>query len=160
MSSGWRGGSPRSTEYHRLFRSCNRAFNVERSQRLDHWCGRCDKCCFIDLILAPFVPAAELSAVFDGREPLADPSLAGRFRALLDISDTAKPFECVGDVGECRAALFLATARPDRRSSALLAVLADEVDRSGDVRPSPDPMFQPIGEHHIPDGFAPEDLLV
>ena len=23
--------------------------------RLDHWCGQCDKCCFIDLILAPFM---------------------------------------------------------------------------------------------------------
>ena len=60
------------TEYHGTFRSCNRAFHLDESKRLDHWCGRCDKCCFIDLILAPFLPAAELSAIFGGQEPLAD----------------------------------------------------------------------------------------
>ena len=48
------------TQYHDTFRSCNRAFHIDKSLRLDHWCGRCDKCCFIDLILAPFVPAADL----------------------------------------------------------------------------------------------------
>ena len=62
------------TAYHATFRSCNRAFHIDRSLRLDHWCGRCDKCCFIDLILAPFLPAAELGAIFAGREPLADPA--------------------------------------------------------------------------------------
>src|SRR5690242_18810876 len=34
------------TQYHRTFRSCNRAFHLDESLRLDHWCGRCDKCCF------------------------------------------------------------------------------------------------------------------
>ena len=43
------------TPYHRVFRSCNRAFHLDRAQRLDHWCGVCDKCCFIDLILSPFL---------------------------------------------------------------------------------------------------------
>ena len=42
-------------EYHRVFRSCNRAFHQDRTARLGRWCGRCDKCCFIDLILAPFM---------------------------------------------------------------------------------------------------------
>ena len=99
------------TQYHGTFRSCNRAFHIDPSRRLDHWCGRCDKCCFIDLILAPFLPAAELAAIFGGAEPLADPPLAGRFQALLGTSAAAKPFECVGDIGECRAAAVLAAAR-------------------------------------------------
>ena len=59
------------TQYHDTFRSCNRAFHIDKSLRLDHWCGRCDKCCFIDLILAPFVPAADLERIFGGHEPLA-----------------------------------------------------------------------------------------
>ena len=46
----------RLPQYHRHFRSCNRAFHIDRAKRLDHWCGHCDKCCFIDLILAPFLP--------------------------------------------------------------------------------------------------------
>jgi hypothetical protein len=47
-------------QYHSSFRSCNRAFYTDPARRLDHWCGQCDKCCFIDLILAPFIPAAEM----------------------------------------------------------------------------------------------------
>ena len=76
-SSGW----PALRHAHRLttpwFRSCNRAFHIDPAQRLDHWCGRCDKCCFIDLILAPFMDRAELVAVFGGREPLEDPRQRG-----------------------------------------------------------------------------------
>ena len=65
----------RMQQYHGTFRSCNRAFHIDQAKRLDHWCGQCDKCCFIDLILAPFLPAAELGAIFGGREPLAESCL-------------------------------------------------------------------------------------
>ena len=75
---------------------------------LDQWCGTCDKCCFIDLVLAPFLAADALSAVFGGREPLRDAALTDRFRALVGSGPEAKPFECVGDVDECRAAVQLA----------------------------------------------------
>jgi hypothetical protein len=79
------------TAYHRAFRSCNRAFQLERERRLDHWCGTCDKCCFIDLILSPYLSAAELVAIFDGREPFEDPALADRFRSLLDLGVRPSP---------------------------------------------------------------------
>jgi len=93
------------TQYHGSFRSCNKAFYAERSRRLAHWCGQCDKCCFIDLILAPFLPAETLRRIFAvAGEPLADPGLAAKFRSLLGAG--AKPFECVGEVAECRAAFF------------------------------------------------------
>jgi len=147
----------RLTPYHGTFRSCNRAFHISQAQRLDHWCGQCDKCCFIDLILAPFLPAAELGAIFGGREPLADPSLAGRFRALLGDADLSKPFECVGEVNECRAALLLADARGDRAGFPLLHELAAEV-RALPGRPSTEGLLQPVGEHFIPVPYA-EDLL-
>ena len=70
-------------EYHLAFRSCNRAFTIDPAARLDRWCGRCDKCVFIDLILAPYVEVERLRAVFDGAEPLEDPTLLARFRGLL-----------------------------------------------------------------------------
>ena len=67
--------------YHDSFRSCNKAFYTERARRLDHWCGQCDKCCFIDLILAPFLPAEALRRIFAVTgEPLDDPGLAAKFR--------------------------------------------------------------------------------
>jgi UDP-N-acetyl-alpha-D-muramoyl-L-alanyl-L-glutamate epimerase len=153
----------RLTGYHGTFRSCNRAFHIDKARRLDHWCGRCDKCCFIDLILAPFLSPAELGNIFAGAEPLTDPdpadSLADRFRALLGTLPDSKPFECVGDVGECRAAALLAAERPDRADAKLLQVLAAEVAGLADV-PTAAELLRPMGEHFIPDAYATEDLLV
>jgi len=158
------------TQYHDTFRSCNRAFHIAKAARLDHWCGHCDKCCFIDLILAPFLPAADLERIFAGgdlppapgsREPLADPAQADRFRALLGTSADAKPFECVGEVNECRAAALLAARRADRADCKLLQELAAEVAALPGA-PSPAAsaaMLRPVGAHFIPPAFATEDLL-
>jgi hypothetical protein len=150
------------TPYHRVFRSCNRAFQLDRARRLDQWCGTCDKCCFIDLILAPFLSRAELDTIFDGREPLADPALTDRFRSLLDLGDDPKPFECVGDVDECRVAALLAAARPDRRDGALVQALAVETRALGLEDPSAlaEALLRPLGPHRIPPRHAPSDLLV
>jgi hypothetical protein len=151
------------TQYHDTFRSCNHAFHLDKALRLDHWCGRCDKCCFIDLILAPFLPASDLSRIFGGREPLTDPdpadSLADKFRALLGTLPDSKPFECVGEIGECRAAALLAARRPDRAGPGLLQRLAAEVAGMPDL-PSAGELLRPVGDHFIPDSYAPEDLLV
>ena len=145
--------------YHRVFRSCNRAFRLDRAQRLDHWCGVCDKCCFIDLILSPFLGAGVLRDVFDGREPLDQPALAEQFRALLGTSPAAKPFECVGEVGECRTALLLAAERPDRSDSAQIRALAAEVRAAGGGPAGVDHL-RPMGEHCVPDEYSAEDQLV
>lgn len=146
--------------FHGAFRSCNRAFHIERATRLDHWCGTCDKCCFVDLILSPFISQSELSEVFDGREPLDEPSLEGRFRALLGSGTEAKPFECVGEEGECRAAVRLAAVRPDRAGTKLLQTLAAELG-CGSVGGAsvPAELLRPIGDHFIPDDYLPDDYL-
>ena len=141
-------------QYHGSFRSCNKAFYTERARRLDHWCGQCDKCCFIDLILAPFLPAEALRRIFAVTgEPLDDPGLAAKFRSLLGAG--AKPFECVGEVSECRAAVLLAARRADRSGAALLQELAAEVARWPDA-PSDadaDAMLRPVGANFIPAGY-------
>ena len=117
--------------YHRVFRSCNRAFYTDPSQRLDHWCGRCEKCCFIDLVLAPFLGADELARIFDGHEPLATPSLEPTFRSLLGLGREPRPFECVGDADECRVAAVLAAERRDRAGCTMLQALADDAQDGG-----------------------------
>jgi hypothetical protein len=153
----------RLTQYHGTFRSCNRAFHIDPARRLDHWCGRCDKCCFIDLILAPFLAPADLDRIFGGREPLADPDphgeLAGRFRTLLGTSPASKPFECVGEVSECRAAATAAAARPDRAGGKLLQALAGELAGLPELTPAAD-LLRPLSAHFIPDAYAADDLLV
>ncbi|WP_324278038.1 hypothetical protein [Blastococcus brunescens] len=145
------------TEYHPVFRSCNRAFHVDPSLRASAWCGECDKCTFIDLILAPFVPADQLRAVFGGREPLDRLEMLPKFRGLLGDTAATKPFECVGDVGECRIALELTAARPDRAGNPVLAQLRAEQPAA----PAPaDRYFAPMGEHFIEAPYAADDLLV
>jgi UDP-N-acetyl-alpha-D-muramoyl-L-alanyl-L-glutamate epimerase len=150
----------RLDQYHLSFQSCNRGFHIDPAQRLDHWCGHCDKCCFIDLILAPFLAAATLREVFAGREPLDDLALLPRFEDLVGTSGDAKPWECVGDVDECRAAVALATARPDRAASPVLGALAA---RLGPDLPPPaaaERLLRPRGRHFVPDAYATDDLLV
>jgi hypothetical protein len=141
-------------QYHGSFRSCNKAFYSDRARRFDHWCGQCDKCCFIDLILAPFLPAEALRRIFAVTgEPLDDPALAGKFRALLGAG--AKPFECVGEVNECRAAVLLAARRPDRAGRNLLQELAVEVTEWPDAPSATDAaaMLSPVAKNFIPAGY-------
>ena len=148
------------TEYHATFRSCNKAFIIDPARRLDHWCGVCDKCAFIDLILAPFMSPAQLRAVFaaggGGGEPLDNPDLAPKFRALLGSG--TKPFECVGEVNECRAAVVLAARRPDRAGHALLAELAAEIDGRPDApaQAEIEAMRRPVGASFVPSALAAE----
>jgi len=142
------------TRYHDSFRSCNKAFYTERSRRFAYWCGQCDKCCFIDLILAPFLPAETLRRIFAvAGEPLDDPGLAAKFRSLLGAG--AKPFECVGEVTECRAAVLLAARRGDRTDSGLLQELAAEVASWPDAPSQAEiaAMLEPVGRNFIPDRY-------
>lgn len=146
-------------QYQSTFHSCNRAFYADPARRLDHWCGTCAKCCFIDLILAPFLPAGELRAIFGGHEPL-EGAAADQFRALLGTAAAdSKPFECVGETGECRAALRLAAQRPDRAHATLLHQLAGELPAESEELTVSE-LLSPIGEHFIPDAYAADDLLV
>jgi hypothetical protein len=148
----------RLPRFHPVFRSCNGAFRIDPARRAAGWCGRCDKCCFINLILAPFVPAEGLRAIFGGHEPLDDPALAGRFGALLGRTGATKPFECVGDVDECTAAALWAADRSDRAGSALLQALAAPLRADG-AAVDPAALLAPSGVHFIPDVYAPQDLL-
>ncbi len=132
--------------YHSVVHSCNRAFPMDPAERLDHWCGRCDKCCFIDLVLSPFMSRPALARIFGGAEPLDNPDLLGRFRALLGLGDAYKPFECVGDTGECRAAATLAAGRADRAGNPVLATLLAELPGPAGT----EGFFRPVGDHAVP----------
>ncbi|HEY0933577.1 MAG TPA: hypothetical protein VGD91_07535, partial [Trebonia sp.] len=149
------------TQYHGTFRSCNRAFPLDPGKRLGHWCGECDKCCFIDLILAPFMSAEQLRAVFaadgGGSEPLGKPELKPKFETLLGSG--TKPFECVGEVSECRAAVVLAASRPDRGDTALLQELAAEVTvrPDGPAGAEIEAMRHPVGTSFVPARYSFEE---
>jgi UDP-N-acetyl-alpha-D-muramoyl-L-alanyl-L-glutamate epimerase len=112
-------------EYHHVFRSCNRAFAQARERRLDTWCGECDKCLFINLMLAPFLSRAALVDIFQ-HEPLSDELLSSQLRVLVGVGVAFKPFECVGDPDESAAALERVSQLDEWHDESRLAGIASE----------------------------------
>ena len=94
-----------------VFTSCNRAFHLDASRRRN-WCGECPKCTFVFLMLSPFVPKTQMDSIF-GKDLFVDAALRPLFLDLLAIGAGPKPFECVGEPSECRAAYTLLQAHPD-----------------------------------------------
>ena len=92
------------TAYHHVFRSCNRAFTQRVDERASNWCGECDKCLFIALVLAPFLSRNSLREIL-ASEPLASDDRRGQLEILVGLGDERKPFECVGDPAESAVAL-------------------------------------------------------
>ncbi len=132
-------------DYLTTFRSCNRAFAQDVNRRAAHWCGECDKCVFIALVLAPFVPRTQLGAAL-GVEPTSDPARFEQLRTLVGLGDERKPFECVGDPGECSVALRALADDPAWRDVDNVRQLASLV--STDV--SLPELLQPLGESRVP----------
>ncbi len=113
----------RLPQYHQVFRSCNRAFTQDPATRAASWCGECDKCLFIDLVLAPFVDRAALRAML-GVEPLSDPRRLASLADLVGLGEHHKPFECVGDPDESATALAATAHLATWRDVPALATLA------------------------------------
>ena len=132
-------------EFHHVFRSCNRAFTQSSARRAANWCGTCDKCLFIDLILAPFMSRDALRAVFGG-EPLADPALAEQLAALVGIGLDHKPFECVGDPDESAVALERVSGLAEWSDVAHLAKLAQRASPDRDF----DELLRAQGPSRVP----------
>lgn len=112
-------------QYHSVFTSCNRVFQLDPDQRLGSWCCDCDKCRFVFLILAPFMTPEQLTAVF-GKDMLDDPSQYDGF-ALLTATGGEKPFECVGEVEECLAAVQILSTHALWHDHAIVRRLSEEV---------------------------------
>jgi len=140
----------RRTHYDDVFSSCNRNFRIRGARPSDRWCGQCPKCHFVFLALAPFVAKPRLLAIF-GRNLLDDAALAPGFDALLEYRGH-KPFECVGEGRESRAAMHALTQRPEWAEDALIARFAAEIapllDR-GELDLAP--LLQASSEHFLPE---------
>ncbi|HEU4813134.1 MAG TPA: UDP-N-acetyl-alpha-D-muramoyl-L-alanyl-L-glutamate epimerase [Xanthomonadaceae bacterium] len=139
----------RSSRYDAHFSSCNRNFHILGERPVNRWCGVCPKCHFVFLALAPFMSKPRLVAIF-GRNLLDDPAQAGGYDALLEFQDH-KPFECVGEGRESRAALAALATRPEWREDALVERFVRE------ILPTLDPGALAIapqmsleGEHRVP----------
>jgi hypothetical protein len=90
-------------EYFGAFTSCNANFRLRPTAPPERWCGRCPKCIFAWLVLAPYLGSEDVGRVFGG--DFLDGEHAGAMLERLVGMTGHKPFECVGTAQECRAAL-------------------------------------------------------
>lgn len=133
------------TKFHHVFRSCNRAFTQRSDHRAANWCAQCDKCLFIDLILAPFLSRTTLRDIFHA-EPLSDPARQSQLRTLVGVGLDYKPFECVGDPDESAVALARVCEMPEWRDVAHL----DELSRLTRTERDFDELLSPQGPSRVP----------
>ena len=142
----------RSQHYDAHFSSCNRNFHILGERPVSRWCGVCPKCHFVFLALAPFMSKPRLMGIF-GRNLLDDPEQQAGYDALLEYRDH-KPFECVGEARESRAALAALAARPEWREDALVKRFAEEIAPQLDqAELAIEPLLVPEGPHRIPDAL-------
>jgi hypothetical protein len=136
----------RLAEFHPVFSSCNRNFHLDGPRVNGRWCRACPKCRFAALGLALFLSPGEVAAI-QGGNLLDDPEQEEGFRELCGLGRD-KPFECVGEVGESRAALKALGQRPTWRDHAVVRALRPELERV-DV-PEMGDLLRPSSRHFIP----------
>ena len=139
----------KTDRYDAHFSSCNRNFHLLGERPVSRWCGVCPKCHFVFLALAPFMSKPRLVAIF-GRNLLDDPAQIAGYDALLEFQDH-KPFECVGEGKESRAAMATLAERPEWQEDAIVERFRRE------IRPQLDPGELDIApllviddEHRVP----------
>jgi hypothetical protein len=136
------------TSLHAQFSSCNRNFHLA-GPRTQRWCGECAKCHFVFLALALFMSPDALEAIF-GDNLLARSDQTEGFLALLAL-DARKPFECVGEAQEARAAVRALAKHPEWADLPVVRALNAQL---GDVAvPSIAELCEPSGEHLIPEAL-------
>ena len=139
----------RIDRYDAFFSSCNRNFHILGERPVNRWCGVCPKCHFVFLALAPFMPKPRLVGVF-GRNLLDDEAQAPGFDALLEFQNH-KPFECVGEGRESRAAMAALAARPEWKEDALVVRFIRQIQpQLVSAELALEPLLHLEGEHRVP----------
>lgn len=135
--------------YHHVATSCNRAFTMD-AENLG-WCGECDKCRFIYLVLSAYLSPGALRAIF-GHDLLNDTAHIPGFEALLGL-DHHKPFDCVGSEAESTVALSFAARRPDWAKHAVVKHFLDTIPHLAAPHPE---LERPVFDTHEASRHVPE----
>jgi hypothetical protein len=136
--------------FHGTYSSCNRNFHLGGPTIRGRWCGDCPKCRFATLALAVFLSPSAVRGII-GADLLDDPRQERGFRALCALGSD-KPFECVGETGESRAALQALAQQPAWRDRFLVRRLAAELDAV--AVPPLEELLRPSSRHFIPGDIA------
>lgn len=139
----------RHPRFHAAFNSCNRAFRL-RGERTE-WCGDCPKCRFVFLMLAVFLPREDVIAIV-GRDLLDAADQLDGYRELLALPGHDKPFECVGEAAESRAAMDALAARDAWARATVVAALGTPDPRALET------WVQPGDVERLPPAFRDDYL--
>ncbi|MGJ3230517.1 MAG: hypothetical protein ACFE0P_01815 [Oceanicaulis sp.] len=104
-----------------IFASCNRNFVFAGPNALEpgrRWCGKCAKCVYTAVLLAPFLPVERHAEIFQSK-PLHDEANLEFLREIAGLAG-AKPWECVGEMREVAAALAHLGTAPGWRDAPLI----------------------------------------
>lgn len=137
-------------QFHDVYSSCNRNFHLSGPAISGRWCGDCPKCRFAALTLAVFLPSERVEAIL-GADLLDEPAQEPGYRALAGLG-ADKPFECVGETGECRAALQALTERAGWCDKWIVRRLGPEL--AGVAVPPMAELLRPSPRHFIPARIA------
>jgi len=132
-------------KYFGVFTSCNKAFKLDESKRLTHWCGNCDKCRFVFLILAVFMDKQKLVQIV-GNNPLDDETQVEGYEELLGLKGY-KPFECVGEFQESNWAFAQLKQRAEWQNDKVVKALTPKIYKNDKD------LFAVARKHLIPERF-------
>lgn len=108
-----------------IFASCNRNFKLHKEKSASRWCCECEKCAFVFLIMAPYLPKQRLVETF-GENLFAKESLLETYKELLGISGH-KPFECVGTPEESSLAFYHAHQKGEYQGDLAMTLFQEYV---------------------------------
>ena len=134
------------SEFHSVYSSCNRNFHIDGSRIEGRWCRDCPKCRFAALSLALFLSPGRVVEIMGG-DLLDQHGQIEGFRELCSL-DRDKPFECVGETGESRAAMAALAVSTDWRDHAVVSALAPWLEQAN--VPELVELLAPSGAHSIP----------
>ncbi|RYE09071.1 MAG: hypothetical protein EOP22_10775 [Hyphomicrobiales bacterium] len=144
----------RETRFDHVFSSCNRNFKLSGHDG-PLWCGECPKCHFTFLLMASRMDYGRMLSIF-GHNFLDVPANERSFRELTGLAGQ-KPWECVGEIEEAAACLYILTQHPDWENAAIVRTLSDDlVAQYGRARLSAAlaALFTDSPDHHIPRAIA------
>ncbi|MEO6015311.1 MAG: hypothetical protein ABIQ30_17210 [Devosia sp.] len=144
----------RETRFDHVFSSCNRNFKLSGHDG-PLWCGECPKCHFTFLMMAPRMDYQRMLGIF-GHNFLDKPENERSFRELTGLAGQ-KPWECVGEIEEAAACLYVLTSHPDCENAAIVRALRDDlIAQYGRARLSAalNDLFIDSSDHHIPKAIA------
>ncbi|HZY68944.1 MAG TPA: hypothetical protein VFE52_10170 [Devosia sp.] len=144
----------RKTRFDDVFSSCNRNFRLSGHDG-PLWCGECPKCHFTFLLMASRMSYDRMIGIF-GANFLDVPANEHSFRELTGLAGQ-KPWECVGEIEEAAACLYVLTEHPDWSDAAIVRALKDDLlAQYGSARLTAalEDLFTDSPDHHIPREIA------